>query len=248
MSPPLDFLRFGERSRGDGSSNPASPLTPDTLPSTLRHYRPDVGISTGTGGVSAWVPRIGANTLTQSTSAAQPPRTTANANFNNQPSVDFAGNDELTFAGEVVPLAPCTVVFCGRTTATGQMYIFGQLRASQSHYSRIRGSGVGAPQNSLGNESFGTVYHAKAPMDSTPRLFACAFDGLGTGKAYVDDGETTGALPLPAGAASNFYLGSLGGAQFANFELVDYLVCNAALDLATLNQLRADYYAPRYGL
>ena len=122
-------------------TNPISLWDPSQLPEAAYWWRSDLGITLSSGQVSNWVDQISGLSVPQASASSQPDYTPSNANFNNQPTLDFLAADSQFLRGPVIQFSPgedITAILIGSGNAN--INVFAQNAAVQLggiNYARI---------------------------------------------------------------------------------------------------------------
>lgn len=210
-------------------------VTPETLGFT-RWYRGD---GAGTGAVSSWAPRTGSNTLTAAGGVR--PNAAASVSFGNRTTVTFDGvDDQLTFAGGVLPLRPHTIWFCGQAIGASLAYLWGQTFSSGGVYGLMTSTSFRYEES--------TVVQSSATTTNTPCSLAWLVDAAGV--TFVRNGifiNTVARTAVASGSGTNFALGSAIGSTYMNVEVADFAV-GPLVTVADCLSLHNNYAMPYYGI
>jgi hypothetical protein len=228
MSRVLQFARRAVRPSGITA-------TPDTVGLT-KWFRAD---EAATGVVSSLPGKTGGLTLLGAGSAR--PAAAPSASFNNQQSIIFDGvDDQLTCAGDVIPLRPHTIWFAGRYLGAALTYLCGQTRSSSGVYSLLTNTSFRYEES--------TVVQSSATTTTTPCTLAFLVDAAGV--SFVRNGvliNTAARTAVASGSGVNFALGSAIGSSYSNLEMVD-LATGPLITVADCLSLHQNYAMIRYGM
>lgn len=251
-------------SRRDGSRwSGRRGFLPTQLASLSLWLRSDMGITTDTGGVSAWADQSGkANDASQATSGVRPDFTASDANFNGFPSVNFVRGTadflQIAHHASVSLTAGYTVyvVMNMPTAVAGEYFIIGTWGTATSAQEWLiqprTGAGWGAML--VRSAALGSVAIAGSPatlLDTGSTLVA-------RGTFRADD--TTAAIRVDGGteltdtvtshnvsASQVLALGHAVGALTATYDCAEVIIVQREVT-ATEDTAIMAYLDTRYGL
>lgn len=216
-------------------------FTPRSITGLYLWLRSDLGITLATG-VSAWADQSGngdANrNVTQATGSAQPIYTTADAAFNNQPTLRSTGTQYLASGVPSASLSqPSTIFVCG--TMTG-----GRL---------VDGSTVVVGRQTILDGPNWSYYAGSSVVSSsvvdTTKCVACAVFSGASSALYLNNMTTAAANGNPGtnALARIGVLGTQDGAGLGIAKVAEIIAYAGALTLAQRLQV-ANYMGQRYGV
>jgi len=216
-------------------------FSPSDIASIHAWYDAGVGITTnGSGDVTNWSDSVSANDLSQSDSAQMPSFTLSDANFNNEPSVNFDGVDEWMNSSFSSISQPNTIfaVLKVDSTATTDIYLFDGDSGSTRLGMLIHGSGV--------HWLFvGTTLLSSSSVDTSTHVYGVRYDT--TDEMFRDGGTAD-----PSGNAGSHAVAGLTLAArwdeslYLDINFAEFIIYDAALSDSEMNQV-GNYLADKYG-
>jgi len=156
-------------------SNPIPPAwSPEDFTNVQYWWRADLGVTTGTGGVSNWVDQINSFDLKQTVSGDRPSETT-NANLNSKEVISFNGTDDF-LTTEATP-----------ASRTGDFMIL----MVYSFSSTTPGAGLIGGTSQFAGGGDGRIW--LDGLNNDQRLFSEGLGAAGNLATTVESGVTTGA-------------------------------------------------------
>lgn len=223
------------------------------------HYwvKADVGV-TGGATVSAWADQSGNGFhVTQGTAASQPALQNNRTNFN--PALQFDGaNDQLTLFGGIMGTSTYTdfhAMMVTRTNVVTQSSVFYETQAAAGRINAHipwndnnlywdAGSAGGSQRLTTawgGVTATNYVWSLTSSTTATPS--GARQDIYRNGRRIATDNT----MASFTGNSSNFFLGSLAGANFYNGDIDEIVFYKGALTLAQLQRIQS-YLAIKYGI
>lgn len=241
------------------ASDLAKQKTPDQISGLTAWYRADQGVTQVGGIVSGWTDITGEAThnLSQSNASNKPSFTSANASFNNQPTISFglvsgsAANTWLQSSTWTSALAqPATIIAIVKQTAadpsndrllldgidaTNRMSLL-TTAVSSSQYTQYAGTSVltGVANNQTPVFLVGTFNGASSNIYQSSNL-AC------------ESGNSPGATGIAGLTVGSRFGGNIIGTDYWNGDIAEVIIFNRALTQTEIQELAA-YASARYGI
>lgn len=212
----------------------------------LANYRADLGVTLTSGRVSAWADQVGNDAnknATQGTSAKRPTRTTANASYNNQSTIDFDAStlqNLVTGIWTTPPTQPTTYFLAGHATNNGIDLFDGYSNAA-------RNALLTTASNKFQMYAGGGVITSTVAA-ATPAIVEAKFNGVSS--AMLINNKTTTAASGNTGsqAITGLAIGSDSSSTFCmTGSIAELLVIDGVPSAGYASEI-LDYLSARYGI
>jgi len=211
--------------------------TPKSIAGLAVWLRADMGVITGTGGVSEWIDQSGNwNSAAQTNSAWRPDLNASDSNLNSQPSLTFGASQAMDLALNETSSdwTVFSVAYVSSTSGTRSIMDDG---ASAMRYRAVSGNMTSWDGASQVSQTMAVGAHA-----------ICARHGASAGMVRVGASSTAGTLA--AVAISNPKLGARNANSTADnwlSEIAEHIVYQSALSDTDV-QAVMDYLGARYSV
>jgi hypothetical protein len=210
-------LTIGRTDTEPSTVGRAGNWSPNSIGQTFFLFDANLGITLGSGGVSAWADQSGngdsGRNALQAAMASQPAYTANDSNFNGQSSLNFDGSDDYLTTGTFSThlITPSTLILVASSPAVGLPYFFDSADGASRQAAYL--STTSTVNSYAGNSVIAGTLGRASGLAS---VYAFVFDGASSA-IY----QNSSAAPLVTGNAGTNYLADLIiGARFSLSEFL----------------------------